>query len=245
MNKEINNIADLKNRAYVGNQYLDGPIRAVAVSHHGLGVSELRKGPSLEEYLWQKAGVLVLFPYYGPWSWMNRQARTLVDEIISATFRLYQLSPEIPIISTGSSMGGCSALLLARYSKHRIAGCLAVYPVCDTVYSFTERPDVPRTMLHAFGEYEGSLEDALLEQSPLAQADKMPDIPYCIIHGDADREVNKAVHSDKLVSRMRAAGRKVDYLEVPGYAHEGWPNRREVLEKATGFVLDFVNASGK
>jgi len=240
---KIETIADLKRVAYVGDDYLDGPIRAVVVNHHGLGSPDFRKGPGLEEYLWQKAGALVLFPYYGPWSWMNREARALIDEMIAATLRLYQIPQNVPIIAAGGSMGGCSSLLLARYSRHPIAGCLALYPVCDTAYHFNERPDVARSMLLAFGSYGGTIEEALIEQSPLAQVEKMPAIPYLVIHGDADTAVNKAAHSDAFVPRLRALGRQVDYLELIGFGHESPVNRREVLDKMTQFVAGFIAKS--
>ncbi len=240
MKLERKTLADLKKVAYVGDNYLDGPPRALVVNHQGLGAPEFRKGPGIEEYLWQKAGALVLFPYSHPWGWMNREARAFVDELIADTFRLYGLGPEIPIIAAGGSMGGCSALLQARYSRHSVVGCLAIYPVCDTAYHFTERPDLPRTMFLAFGGYEGTFEEALAEQSPLAQAEQMPDIPYCLIHGDADKAVGKEMHSDKFVRRLRDLGRKVDYLEVPGYGHEGWANQRVVLDKIVGFVTSLI-----
>jgi dipeptidyl aminopeptidase/acylaminoacyl peptidase len=237
---KIKSISDLKAAAWVGDEFLDGPPRALLIWLHGAGCPELKRGPSLEEYLWTKARALVVFPYYGPWSWMNRESRDLVDEVISAAIRLYELGPEMPLIYAGVSMGGCGALLLARYSQHPVAGCLAIYPVCDTAAHF-ERPGVARTMLSAFWGYGEPLAEALAEQSPLAQAEAMPDIPYCVIHGDSDMAVSKEAHSDRFVARMRGNGRKVDYLEVPGYGHEPLGNSRQVLEKAVGFVARFTS----
>lgn len=240
MRTVIESIPDLKKLAWVSDEFLDGPPRSLVIWHHGLGFAEFKRGPSIEEYLWTKAGALVVVPYYGPWSWMNREARSFVDEVIFATRRLYRLGPEVPLISAGGSMGGCSALLLARYSQHPVAGCLVLYPVCDTVYSFDERPDVARTLLFAFRGYVDPLPQVLVEHSPLAQVAAMPDIPYCVIHGDSDVAVNKEAHSDRFVDLMRKNGRTVDYLEVSGFGHDGPATRREVLEKIVEFVASFM-----
>jgi len=239
MQTTIESISDLKKVAWVCDEFLDGPPRALVIWLHGTGCPELKRGPSLEEYLWSKAGALVILPYYGPWCWMNREARGFVDEVISAAIQLYKLGPEVPLISAGGSMGGCGALLLSRYSRHPVAGCLAIHPVCDTARHF-ERPEVTRTMLCAFRGYAGPLSEVLAEQSPLAQADAMPDIPYCVIQGDSDTAVNKEAHSDRFVARLQEIGRKVDYLVVPGYGHEALANSRKVLEKALEFVAGFT-----
>ena len=242
MQTTIESISDLKKVAWVADEFLDGPPRALVIWLHGTGCPELKRGPSLEEYLWTKAGALVILPYYGPWCWMNREARGFVDEVISAAMRLYNLGPEVPLLSMGGSMGGCGALLLVRYSRHRAAGCLALHPVCDTARHF-ERPEVIRTMLCAFRGYAEPLAEVLDEQSPLAQAEAMPDIPYCVIHGDSDAVVNKEVHSARFVARLRENGRKVDYLEVPGYGHEALANSRQVLDKTVEFVTGFTMES--
>src|ERR1700728_2215625 len=136
MQTTIESISDLKMVAWVVDEFLDGPPRALVIWLHGLGCPEFKRAPSLEEYLWTKAGALVILPYYGPWCWMNREARGFVDEVISAAIRLYKLGPEVPLISAGQSMGGCAALLLARYTRHPVAGCLALHPVCDTALHF-------------------------------------------------------------------------------------------------------------
>ena len=55
----------------------------------------------------------------------------------------------IPVVSTGGSMGGQSALVYCAYSKRTPVACVANCPVCDTVFHFTERPDLPRTLYSA------------------------------------------------------------------------------------------------
>jgi len=221
--------------AWIGDEWVKGPIRGVVLSFHGLGAPGVKTQPSTEELGWAQAGGLVVFPYYGPWSWMNRQARSLVDETVDAVYATFKLSKRIPLISTGGSMGGCSALLYTRYAKRPVSACFANFPVCDTAFHFSERPDLPRTFHSAFVGYKGTLKTLLAEHSPLAQVPAMPDIPYLVVHGDKDTSVGKARHSDRFVAAMRRRKLNVEYIEVPGMGHGG-PVPVDVIRREVDFV---------
>ena len=213
MNQDV-----IKEVAWVGDEYVKGPIKGVVLSFHGLGQG-VRSGPSIEEFEWARDGGLVVYPYYGPWAWMNRQARAMVDELVDAIYAAYGLADRIPLICTGGSMGGQASLLYTRYAKRQVSACLANCPVCDMSYHFHERPDLPPTIRHAFLGYQGSLESLLAEHSPLNQVTAMPDIPYRIIHGGKDGAVAKRFHSDKLVAAMRKRKMTVEYVEVADMGH--------------------------
>ena len=229
----------IKQVAWVGDQHVKGPVRGVVLAFHGLGSPGLKTEPATLELAWAEAGGLVVFPYYGPWSWMNRQARAFVDELVEAVYAGYGLSDRTPLIATGGSMGGLSSLLYTRYARRPVAACLAVAPVCDLKFHFSERPDLPPTIRHAFRGYPEDLETLLAEHSPLRQADRMPRIPYLVIHGDKDAAVAKARHSDPLVAAMRGCGLNVEYVEVPGMGHGG-PMPLAVLERQAQFVASFL-----
>ncbi len=104
------------------------------------------------------------------------------------------------------------------------------------VYHFTERVDIAPTFHHAFGSYPEPLEEVILEHSPLAQVGRMPDVPYLVIHGDRDLSVNKEAHSDRFVAAMRAAGRQIEYLEIPGMGHG--TNVPPVFHRRTAEFID-------
>jgi dipeptidyl aminopeptidase/acylaminoacyl peptidase len=226
-------------QAFIGEQFVRGPIRGVVLALHGLGGMGPKGGVDTDELEWAGAGGLVVFPYYGPWSWMNRQARGFIDDLVASVYTHYKLGPEIPVIVTGGSMGGLSALLYTRYAKKPPVACLAVFPVCDLAFHFQERPDLPRSIRGAFMGYSEPLEQLLAEHSALAQVPGMPRIPYQIIHGDADQAVNKAAHSDRFVAAMRQAGHQVDYMEVPGMGH-GSNVPLSVLQRRIEFVQRFL-----
>lgn len=234
------NASVIKEVAWVGEACVAGKIRGVVLSFHGLG-GGLKNGPSTEELEWGRAGGLVVYPYYGPWAWMNRQARAMVDELVDAVYAAYKLPARRPLVCTGGSMGGQASLLYTRYAKRPVAACLANCPVCDMKYHFHERPDLPPTMRHAFFGYAGSLDRVLAEHSPLHQAAVLPDIPYRIIHGGKDQAVAKPHHSDKLVARMRRRRLNVEYVEVPEMGHCG-PLPLEVMRDNIGFVAAALHA---
>ncbi len=229
----------IKEVAWIGEEYVKGPIKGVVLSFHGLG-GGLKSGPGTEELEWARNGGLVVYPYYGPWAWMNRQARAMVDKLVDAIYAAHGLPARIPFICTGGSMGGQASLLYARYARRPVRACLANCPVCDLNYHFHERPDLPPTIRHAFLGYPGSLGSLLAEHSPLHQVAAMPDIPYLIIHGGKDKAVSKRHHSDKLVAAMRKRNMHVTYVEIAAMGHCG-PLPLHVMQQSAAFVTAMMH----
>ncbi len=206
--------------AYTNETLCDGPIRGMLLEFHGLsGGNEMIKAPGDFAHACAAEGILYVFPYYGPWSWMNDVAVRMVDAVVEALFDRHTLPPDTPVVTSGGSMGGLSALIYTRYARRRPVACAANCPVCDLPYHYIEREDLPRTLYQAFGHYPGTLEEAMETASPLHQAAQLPDIPYLILHCTADQAVSKARHSDRLVEAMRRAGRTVTYVAVPDRGH--------------------------
>ena len=205
--------------AYSNQALLLGTPRAVALNFHGLNAVALRTEPTAFEIACAEHDVLSIWPYYGPWSWMNLASVRYVDDIVDAFYTRLGLPRETPLLSTGGSMGGLSAIIYTRYAHRTPEACFANCPVCDLPYHATERPDLPRTVYLAFARYECGLEQALIMHSPLHQVQYLPDIPYYVVHGTADTAVNKARHSDRFVAAMRQYGKRVTYVEVPGMTH--------------------------
>ena len=225
--------------AWIGEKFVKPPITGLIVRFHGLGDPGLKSVPTYDENEWASAGGLVVMPYCGPWHWMNRQARALTDELIDALYTHYGLPRSLPLILTGGSLGGLGSLLYARYAKHPLRACQAAAPVCDVKYSFSERPDVARTVYQAFLGYQEDLETLFIEHSPLCQVAFMPKIPYMLIHGDADKAVSKTAHSDRMVAEMRKHKLDVEYIEVPGMDHTDPPNY-DVWRKKIDFVKRYL-----
>ena len=224
----------IKDVCWTSEEYTAGPVRGVVLSLHGLGGSGGKAAPSNEEYEFCQAGGLVVFPYYGPWSWMNGRARRMIDDLVDAVYAQWELADSLPLVVTGWSMGGQGSLTYTRYARRTVKACLAGCPVCDLRFHFSERPDLPTTIRHA-ADYPDDMEPFFRENSPLEQVAGMPNIPYLFVHGDRDKAVNKQAHSDKMVAALRARKLNVQYRELPLAGHGG-----PLPISATQQIADFV-----
>lgn len=205
--------------AYVNDAIVKKPIRGIALSFFGLGGMEMFSEDILEGRFYAEQGILYVIPYNNPWAWMNPQAVAYTDEILDVLFAHYALPENTPVVSTGGSMGGQSALVYTRYAKRTPVACVANCPVCDLVYHYTERPDLPRTLYSAFFHEEGSVNDVLAKASPLHLAEEMPLVQYHIFHCDKDQAVNLEKHSARFVEKMRAAQHRITFDIVPDKGH--------------------------
>ena len=210
---------NIRSFAYVNDAVCLLPIKGVALSFFGLGNMTMYDGDTAEGVSLGKNGILYVVPYTNPWAWMNAQTVALVDEILDVLFDKFSLPDSTPIVSSGESMGGQSALTYCAYAKRTPVACVANCPVCDALYHYSERADLPRTMYSALHNFDGTLECALKSISPIHLAERLPKIRYFIFHCDADSAVNISVHSDLFVKKMREVGHSVDYTVVKGRDH--------------------------
>ncbi len=209
----------IRNFAYVNHEICTVPIRGIVISFFGLGNKDMIKDENTDGEYFGEQGILYVHPYNNPWNWMNRQAIAYTDELIDVLIEALNLDDSIPTVAWGGSMGGQSALTYTRYAKRTPVACVTNCPVCDMPLHLTERPDLPRTLYSAFWHEEGDIAEVLQKFSPFHLAEEMPDIPYTIFHCTEDKSVNKAIHSDRFVEKMRALGRDVTYHIVPNRGH--------------------------
>ena len=194
---------NLRSFAYSNDHLIKGDIKGIVLSFYGLGGMTIHSSDPGDALELAKKGIIYAIPYYNPWSWMNKQAVAYTDEIIEVLRDKYGLNDAVRVVSTGGSMGGLSALVYCAYAKITPCACVANCPVCDLPYHFTERPDLPRTLYSAFGEYECDLQTALRSCSPLHLVEKMPDIDYTVFHCTGDKAVSLEKHSARFVEAMK------------------------------------------
>ena len=230
--EKIMNHGNLRNFAYVNDRVCTEPIRGIALSFFGLGNLAMYPEDTLEGEFYGEKGILYVVPYNNPWAWMNRQAVAYTDEILDVLLEEYSLGDDIPIVSTGGSMDGQSALVYAAYAKRTPAACVVNCPVCNVAYHYTERDDLPRTLYSALSQEEGTLEEALKRISP-------PEARYHIFHCEKDSMVNKGQHSDVFVKEMRGKGHAVTYDIVPDRDHCDltYPMKKRYAQ----YILDAVS----
>ena len=226
--------------AFIGDDYVKQPIKAVVLTFHGLGYTDMKTIPDKDELELSSHGALCVFPYCSPWNWMNEITVKVIDEIVRQTYKQFNVPDTVPLILRGSSMGGHAALNYALYGFKTPAMVAVNSPVMDLSYHMNERPDLPRTFLYAYGFGAKPLTEALKENSPSEQAERMPYVPYLVIHGTDDTAVNKAAHSDVFVNRMRESGHEIEYIEAKGMGHCNFVDY-SVYRRYIDFIIRFIS----
>ena len=217
--EKIINYENLRSFCYVNDAVCKKPIKGIAIYFFGLGSTVMFDNDCTEGEFYGENGILYVVPYNNPWAWMNNQAVAYTDEIIDVLIEKYNLDENIPIVSSGLSMGGQSALVYTAKSRRTPVACVTNCPVCDIVYHFTEREDLPRTLYSALFNEEGTLEEALMSISPLHLIDEMPKVKYHIFHCDADMAVNLDAHSGKLIAEFDKRGYDYTFDIIKGRGH--------------------------
>ena len=216
--KKVIQYNTLRNFAYSNDKICVHPIKGIILNFRGLSNKEMIWEDEEVHVRFAKHGIIYLVPYYQPWCWMNDQTVAYVEEILDVIMDKYDLRDDIPIVSSGGSMGGLGSIMYTLKAKRMPVACVANCPVCDLLYLYTESPDLPRTLYHAYWHFEGTMEEALRANSPLYVASKLPDIDYYIFHCEEDKRVNKEMHSDRFVEEMKKHHR-ICYYSDPGRAH--------------------------
>lgn len=216
--KKIMTYENLRYFAYSNDVICKKPIRGIVVDFWGMGSTGMCHEDTDDGKFYAEQGIVQVIPYYNPWAFCNRQTVAYIEEVMDVVFSYYALPAEIPIVFTGNSMGGLTSLACTALSKYKPIACLANCPVCDMSDHLYERADLPHALYSAFGTYQGTLEEAMLTVSPLHLTDIMPDIPYYIFCGEEDSVVNKKIHSDQFVEKMKKTHR-ITYYEIPGMGH--------------------------
>lgn len=238
MNK-IMTYDNLRNFTYVNDKICTKPIKGIVLSFFGLGGMTMYPNETVEGEFYAEQGILYVVPYNNPWAWMNKQSVAYTDEILDVLFSHYNLDENTPIISTGGSMGGLAALVYMVYAKRTPTACVANCPVCDAVYHYTERPDLPRTMYSALYNEQCDLDTALKSISPIHLAEKMPKVPYYIFHCDEDKSVNLHKHSEAFINEMKKYDYNITFNIVPGRGHCDLPyNMKKLFAQ---YAIDEIN----
>lgn len=225
---------------------LKGKPRGIVIEFPGLGGGSCLGGKQdpMGGYTnsWSKfpettaaAGLVHVYLMPGPWSWMNPGTVREADLVIDALQKKFGLSEGAPLVATGGSMGGLGALIFTAWSRHRVTACAAACPCYDVLKLYACGKSFPRTFISAIAALDMPIEEGLKRISPAHNIVRMPDIPYYIVCNEAD-EIFPMKGMDEYVARLKAAGRKVEYVHLPGTAHGKFTP--EARRKFHQFVID-------
>ncbi|PWM45709.1 MAG: hypothetical protein DBX47_03980 [Clostridiales bacterium] len=206
-----------------------GEIRGIMLEFHGITDQSLTGNPGVKRRC-DSEKVLYVFPGNGPWNWMDRTAVRMTDMIIDVLIEHFKLDKNIPVVSTGHSMGGAGALTYSVYSKHNVTAVAADSAVCDLFVFADYYPNAWRGYMRAVGDYEDmSFDEAVKSISPVHLIDKMKNIPYFLVHGAADTDVLATTNSDVLNDLLSEKGYNVTYKRPENMTHVVMPAAIEKL----------------
>lgn len=228
-------------------KYVEGDIKGIVMEFPGLGGSSCLGGlVGMGEYSSDfaqecgKKGIAVMYMYCGPWSWGNKGVIRMADLVIDALKDHYNLPDDIPVVSTGGSMGGLGALMFTHGSRHNIISCMAACPCYDILgeyKSFDALKEFPRTYLSAIAAYDMPLTEGLKAITPQENIATMPKVPYyvvCNVEDECFDDEGMAV----FVQKMKDAGHDVTFKVLPGTTHGTFTDEERVSYR--NFIINSI-----
>ena len=226
---------NLSDYAFLNTDALKLPLKGICVCFHGYTDDTMfSESNAIAARLGQK-GIAWVFPYYSVWGWLGKNALAFCEQVIDAVYDKLGADESIPLISSGGSMGGLTALMYCVLGKREAVRCAAECPVTDMHKIFEDNYTVRRAILSAHIEKEGKLEDILKEHSPVYRAADMPKIPYFLLFGGNDTLITEK-HYPPLYEAMQEQGHNVKVHIEEGMGHCETLNFETALNKYCAFI---------
>ena len=132
------NKENLYDYAFLNEDTLVSPLRAICVCFHGYTDATMYQGsPEIAKILGE-AGIAWVFPYYSVWAWMSTSSSEFIEQVLDAVCERLGADENIPLIVSGGSMGGLTALNYLVYGKRKAVGCAVNCAVTDMKRIFSD-----------------------------------------------------------------------------------------------------------
>lgn len=225
--------------AHNNRQLISGEIKGILLTFRGHGYT---LNPQLDTCSYEacaERGIMLIFPQYNPWCWMNKKTVDYIDAIIDAAIEMNNLSEDIPVGIYGGSMGGYCAFHYAIKAKRKISAVATNCPCTNLEYECSNNSlSVTRTYFESSLEDTDSFREHLHQNNPLNMVDRLPNIPYRVSVGLKDELLSPALHAIPMVEKMKAAGLDVVRVDYPEMAHCNYSNEDRIKEHM--WVIDKI-----
>ena len=229
------NSENLFDYAFLNLDTLHYPVRAVCVNFHGYTDATIFERSNDVARELGEAGILFVFPYYSVWAWMSQSSREFIEQVLDAAYDRLSLDETVPLIVSGGSMGGLTALNYLIYGKRRAIGCALNCPVSDMKGIFDDKWDIRRAILSAHILEDTPLSDVLMRYSPVYFADKLPKIPYFLIYGDKDPYFFET-QMPPFIERLESLNVDFKLIKQAGMLHCDIKSHPEALSEYCSFI---------
>ena len=200
---------NLYDYAFLNEDTLQKPVKGVCIYFHGFtDGTRYNESPFLGAELGAK-GIAWVFPYHSVWAWMSQTSQQFCEQVIDAVYEKLGIDESIPLVVTGGSMGGMTALNYLLHGKRKAIACAANCPVLSVKGYFEAAREARAAILSAHIEKQGELTEILTELSPIYITEKLPKIPYFLVFGKNDPSPAINEHIEELKEKLSKNG--IDY----------------------------------
>lgn len=234
------NKENLLDYAFLNEDTLKLPVRGICVCFHGYTDATMyEKSPWEAEYL-GKNGIAWVFPYYSVWAWMSENSQIFNEQVLNAVYDRLGVDENVPLIISGGSMGGMTALNYLIRGKRRATACALNCAVTDLNRIFEDKRDFRRAMLSAHIEKDGEPGEIFRTYSPVCFAEQLPQIPYFLVYGEADTYFAQT-QMPPFAELMKKHGLEHTLFLEKGMAHCDLAGHGEVYRQYCDFIIRAVN----
>ena len=227
---------NLSDYAFVNIDTLKLPVKAVCVDFHGYTDATTYSESPDKARLLGEHGIAWVFPYYSVWAWMSESSQEFNEQVLDAVYRKLRISDTIPLIITGGSMGGLTALCYLIYGKRRAAACAVNCPVTDMAKFFDIVPNARRAILSAHILNKKPIRTIMHMYSPIKLVDKLPMIPYLLVYGEKDERITENF-MPQFLERMKEKGHNVTYLLQKDMVHCDIDGHKDSFDIWCDFII--------
>ena len=232
--------ANLSDYAFLNEDTLVYPLRGICIDFHGYtDATMFEESNATAKYLGEH-GIAWVFPYYSVWAWMSPSSQEFNEQVLDAVYQKLGADETTPLLVSGGSMGGLTALNYLVHGKRKAVGCAANCPVTDLNKIFTDIPSMRRAILSAHIEKDMSLDDALKMYSPVQFADRLPHIPYFCVFGEKD-EYFLNTQMPPLVEKLMEYDLNPKLLVQPGMHHCDLGSHPEAHTAFCDFIVSVIS----
>jgi len=196
--------------AFVNFDTLKEPINAVCIDFHGYTDASRFTESNRQATELGKQGIVYVFPYYSVWAWYSKSSRIYNEMVLDAVYE--KIGVDVPLVVSGGSMGGMTALMYSIEGKRRPVGCVVNCPVTDMELVYNKLDGVRPAILSAHIEEGLNLKSF----SPYHRINDLPDIKYFALFGGEDSCITKDFY---IPFNEKMLGRKYEFYLVPQMPH--------------------------
>ncbi len=183
-------------------------------------------------------GYYVVVPDLGKLHFMNDEAKSTLDGLVSELLTTYSIPPE-RVHVMGTSMGGGSSLAYAIHRPKNVRSVCAIMPMTDFESWTRENPKYAKPVATAFGGTPEQVPQAYRRNSAIQQPDAFAETSVLLIHGRTDETV-RFHHSANLDQLLQERQFNCTLLVDEKLGHVD-----EIVRAHQMQIADFFDAAGR